>query len=151
MDESIIADDLQDADATIGQDENSYEIDSLIKKRLDLLNSIIVEINAQIIDRKALRNGALKEIEQELKDLSALLNEVAPLGRSQFSGRYLDSLNARRIHLERGIARLNELKRTHKINTWKDIVALKRDLFRLLPEYSELMELKKVINSDKIQ
>ena len=78
-------------------------------------------------------------------ELSILLKEVAPIGKVNVSGEHLDSLNARRIHLEKSIARLTELKRTHKINSWKDIIALKRDLYDLLPEYTQLLHLNKVI------
>ena len=132
------------------KDNNEYtdsiiEIDNLFLVRIDLLRKIISEINTEIHDRKLLRNGALKEIEEELNELSVLLNEITPMGKVNVSGEHLDSLNARRIHLEKSIARLHELKRTHKINTWKDVVALKKELFKLLPEYVQLLQLRKVI------
>jgi len=124
---------------------STLEVNELFNEKIALLQQFIEEINQEIHDRKKLRNGALKEIEDELNQLSVLLKEVAPIGKVDVSGEHLDSLNARRIHLEKSIARLNELRRTHKINTWKDIVALKGDLFKLLPEYTQLLQLKKVM------
>lgn len=121
-------------------------VDDLFEQRLSLLKGIIDELAAEILKRKALRNGALREIEEELASFSSLLNEVAPMGRTSVSGKYLDSLNARRIHLEKSIARLNELRRTHKVNTWKDIVELKKELIKILPEYQKLIALKKVVD-----
>ena len=119
------------------------EINDLFQQRLDLLQQIIDEIHSEIQKRKALRNGALKEIEDELSKFSSLLLQVAPMGYVNVSSKYVDSLNMRRVHLEKSIARLNELKRSNRIETWRDIVALKRDLFRLLPEYVELLQLNK--------
>lgn len=128
--------------------DSASEVNDLFQQRIELLKKIIEEINTEIRNRKALRNGALKEIEEELDKLYVLLIEVAPMGKVRVSDEHLDSMNERRIHLEKSIARLNELRRTHKINTWKDIVNLKRELFKLLPEYSQLMQLKKVIMED---
>jgi len=128
------------------QSEPAPEIDDLFQQRIDLLHQIIEEIIREVRKRKALRNGALKEMESELSKLSSLLLEVAPMGYVNVSGKYVDSQNARRMHLEKSISRLNELKRTHRIETWKDIVSLKRDLFKLLPEYAQLLQLKKVID-----
>lgn len=121
------------------------DINDLFRKRIELLRQIIEEINAEIRDRKLLRNGALKEIEIELNELSVLLNDITPMGSVDVSGDHQNNLNMRRIHLEKSIARLNELRRSHKIDTWRDIVNLKRELFKLLPEYSQLLHLKKVI------
>ncbi len=122
------------------------ELDALFQERIDLLRSIIEEIIREIKSRKVLRNGALREIEEELNQLSSSLNEVAPMGYVNVTGRYEDNINWRRIHLEKSIARLRELRRTHKISTWKDIVSLKQELFRLLPEYARLLQLKNMIN-----
>lgn len=121
------------------------EIAKLFDQRLKLLQSILDEIRIEALNRKKLRNGALSEIDEELRKLSSLLLEVAPLGRVNYSGKYVDSLNARRMHLEKSISRLKELKRTHKVETWKDIVALKRELFKILPEYIQLQHLKDVL------
>ena len=125
------------------QQDHPPEISGLLRERAGILQSIIDEILCEIHDRKLLRNGALAEIEEELAKLSSLLLEVAPLGRVNVSGKFVDSLNARRMHIEKSISRLNELKRASKIDTWKDIVSLKRELFRLIPEYAELMQMKK--------
>ena len=124
---------------------STLEVNDLFNEKIALLQQFIEEINQEIHDLQKLINGALKEIEDELNQLSVLLKEVAPLGKVEVSGTHLDSRNSRRIHLEKSIARLNELRRTHKINTWKDIVALKGDLFKLLPEYTQLLQLKKVM------
>lgn len=74
------------------------------------MQQIIEEIIREVRKRKALRNGALKEIENELAEFSALLLQVAPMGYVNISAKYVDSQNARRMHLEKSIARLNELK-----------------------------------------
>lgn len=128
------------------QAESAHDIDSIFQQRIDLLHQIIEEIINEIKKRKVLRNGALRDIEDELEKFSSLLLEVAPLGLVNISGKYVDSQNARRMHIEKSIARLNELKRNQKVESWKDIVALKRDLFKLLPEYSQLLQLKKVMD-----
>ena len=127
------------------QTVNTSEISKLFEERLKLLQGILDDIRSEIISRKALRNGALKEIDEELRKLSSLLLEVAPLGRVNYTGKYVDTLNARRMHLEKSISRLKELSRSHKIGSWKDIVELKRELFKILPEYVQLMQLKEVI------
>lgn len=127
------------------RDASDDLVDELFKQRLDLLKGIIDELTSEILKRKALRNGALREIEDELASFSSLLNEIAPMGRTTVSEKQLDNRNARRIHLEKGIARLKELRRTHKINTWKDVVEIKKELFKILPEYQKLLGLKKVV------
>lgn len=141
------SDDLVD-DFSVEKSENDAtppEIAKLFDERLKLLQSILDEIRIEALNRKKLRNGALSEIDDELRKLSSLLLEVAPLGRVNYSGKYVDSLNARRMHLEKSISRLKELKRTHKVETWKDIVALKREIFKVLPEYIQLQQLKDVL------
>jgi len=121
-------------------------IDGLLDEKISLLQDIIDELGSEIRQRKALRNGALKEIEEELAKLSSLLLEVAPMGYVNVSGKYIDSLNSRRMHLEKGISGLKEQERSQKIETWRDILNLKKELFRLLPEYIELLRMRKVVD-----
>ena len=121
------------------------EIIELLNERLALLRQLIEDIRADIKKRKELGEVALAELEREMKELSVLLNDILPLGRFNLSDERLDTMNERRIHLEKSIARLNELKRNHKIETWRDIASLKKELFKLLPEYRQIVQLKKVI------
>lgn len=127
-----------------GKEQTGDPIGNLLDEKMSLLQFIIDELGLEIRRRKAMRNGSLKEIEEELAKLSSLLLEVAPMGYVNVSGKYIDSLNSRRMHLEKCISGLKEQERKHKLETWRDILSLKKELFRLLPEYVELLRMKKV-------
>ena len=77
------------------------DISRLLKKRTDLLRSIINEIGDEICKRKELRNGALREIEEELLKLSS----------HPFWGAVLDALTTTRATWN-----------GHSASTWKDLV-----------------------------
>ena len=92
--------------------------------------------------RKALSNGAVREIERELARLRDALHQLTPLGRR--STAYLEHIE----RLELSMRHLRELKRQHRKEAWRDMFEVRREILRLLPELQEVLALERVVCVD---
>lgn len=109
----------------------SDEFASVGKAKLDSIKSNLEELEGMIKERNALSANFVKEGERMKGDIKTFLIENAPEGEG-------DSEFAReRAELRKKQIEISELQLNEKVNCWRDIALLKREMRENLRELNE--------------
>ena len=113
--------------------ENAFD---LLDTRISILKELIDYITSLKSNRSTITRSAIEQIDSEIEQFLQYHREVSP------EGRFSDYVENRRIHIEKSIARLKELRRRHVRTEWSDLVILEKELLHLLSEYKILKALQ---------
>lgn len=109
----------------------SDEFASVGKAKLDSIQSNLEELEGMIKERNTLSANFVKEGERMKGDIKTFLIENAPEGEG-------DSEFAReRAELRKKQIEISELQLNEKVNCWRDIALLKREMRENLRELNE--------------
>jgi hypothetical protein len=109
----------------------SDEFASVGKAKLDSIQSNLEELKGMIKERNTLSTNFVKEGERMKGDIKTFLIENAPEGEG-------DSEFAReRAELRKKQIEISELQLNEKVNCWRDIALLKREMRENLRELNE--------------
>jgi len=109
----------------------SNELDSVGKAKLDSLEENIKELKSMITERNTLSKNFIKEGEGMKSNIKTFLIENAPEGEG-------DSEFAReRSELRKKQIEISELQLNEKVNCWKDIALLKKEMRESEKELNE--------------
>jgi len=115
-------------------------LNSIFSVRLKILGEPIEEINEEIRLRKSLTKALNGEIDAKVKHLEFLLRDL-----DAWTMGYNDSIENRRIELQREILALEKEKRSEKLRFWEDVVSLINKRIDFLMEYQTLKSIIKII------
>ena len=104
-------------------------LDRLLSDKINLLREQIQDIKNEIHLRKRLAKKAITEIDEQICKVRTLIYELNVNG----------TLRGKRADLEREILILEREKHNQKIQCWKDIERLKRELRQVKKEYKEVV------------
>jgi len=108
-----------------------------LRKKLEILAEAIEEVNQDIQERERISQQVQDKIGTDIFDLEFELRELKKwaLGAN-------DSIEARRLGLERELLDLRQQKRSECIRKWSDISSLKRKKREFIMEYESLTKIK---------
>jgi len=109
----------------------SEDFDSVGKAKLDSLKEQILEVESMIGERNTLSKNFIKEGEGMKSNIKTFLMENAPAGED-------DSEFAReRSELRKKQIEISELQLNEKVNCWRDIALLKKEMRESAKELNE--------------
>lgn len=107
------------------------DVESIGIERVESLKDTIIEINEMIKERKILSEDFIKEGERMKTEIKNFLLESAPAGED-------DSEFAReRAELRKKQIEISELQLNEKVNCWRDVSLLKKELREREKELNE--------------
>lgn len=109
----------------------SGKIDSVGKAKLNSLKDLVIEINDMIKQREILSKRFIKEGETMKASIHNFLLENAPKGEDD------SEFTRERAELRKKQIDISELQLNEKINCWRDIALLKKELREDTKELSE--------------
>ncbi len=119
---------------------NEDSLNTLGKVKIDSLKENINEIEDQLSERQDISSEFEKEGEKMKRDINNFLSENSPKGED-------DSEFAReRAELRRKKIEISEMQLNEKVNCWKDVVLLKKDLREKQKELFERENRMETIN-----
>ncbi|HDL02302.1 MAG TPA: hypothetical protein ENH20_00535 [Candidatus Pacearchaeota archaeon] len=117
----------------------SEKIDSMGKPKLDSLKEQILEVEEMIKERNTLSKNFVKEGEDMKSNIKTFLIENAPEGEG-------DSEFAReRSELRKKQIEISELQLNEKVNCWRDIALLKKEMRESAKELNEKESRAKIL------
>ena len=109
----------------------SGKIDSVGKAKVDSLKDLVIEINDMIKQREVLSRRFVKEGESMKASIHTFLLENAPKGEDD------SEFTRERAELRKKQMDVSELQLNEKVNCWRDIALLKKELREDTKELSE--------------
>jgi len=109
----------------------SGKIDSVGKAKVNSLKDLVVEINEMIKQREILSKRFIKEGENMKANIHNFLLENSPKGEDD------SEFTRERAELRKKQIDISELQLNEKINCWRDIALLKKELREDTKELSE--------------
>ncbi|MFH0711841.1 MAG: hypothetical protein V1889_01915 [archaeon] len=109
----------------------SGKINSVGKAKVDSLKDLVIEINEMIKERETLSKRFVKEGENMKANINNFLLENAPKGEDD------SEFTRERAELRKKQIEISELQLNEKINCWRDIALLKKELRENTKELSE--------------
>ena len=117
------------------QHENTWNtqgnIDSVGKAKLDSLKDLVIEVNEMIKQREVLSKRFIKEGENMKANIHNFLLENAPKGEDD------SEFTRERAELRKKQIDISELQLNEKVNCWRDIALLKKELRENTKELTE--------------
>lgn len=117
------------------QSENTWntseEINSVGKAKVDSLKDLVIEINEMIKERETLSKRFIKEGETMKANIHNFLLENAPKGEDD------SEFTRERAELRKKQIDISELQLNEKVNCWRDIALLKKELREDTKELNE--------------
>ena len=117
------------------QSENQWntsgKIGSVGKAKVDSLKDLVVEINEMIKQREVLSKRFIKEGESMKANIHNFLLENSPKGEDD------SEFTRERAELRKKQIDISELQLNEKVNCWRDIALLKKELREDTKELSE--------------
>ncbi|MEW6664117.1 MAG: hypothetical protein AB1512_02705 [Thermodesulfobacteriota bacterium] len=112
----------------------SDAVSSSLESKLRILGDAITELDTDILDREVLSLALGREMDREISDLEFELKEVK---HRTLGG--IETMEARRLALEREVLALKHEKRGEYVRAWADISALRRKRREFVMEFDNLM------------
>jgi hypothetical protein len=106
-------------------------IDSVGKAKVDSLKDLVVEVNEMIKERGVLSTRFIKEGEKMKANINNFLLENAPKGEDD------SEFTRERAELRKKQIDISELQLNEKVNCWRDIALLKKELRESTKELNE--------------
>lgn len=119
-------------------------IDKFISDKIRLLETHINEISKLIDERKSLEAITDSAFTDEILDIR---NEVLKI--DTFLPKYDSQSDPRKTELEKEIIQLEKLKINEKIESWRDILQLKKDIIDLIMELKRIKNKLELVNNKK--
>jgi hypothetical protein len=117
------------------QSENTWNtsgnIDSVGKAKVDSLKDLVTEVNEMIKQRAVLSKRFIKEGESMKASINNFLLENAPKGEDD------SEFTRERAELRKKQIDISELQLNEKVNCWRDVALLKKELRENTKELSE--------------
>lgn len=123
--------------------ENGSITDSLSRsfvERLTILRTPIDEISGEIRVRELLTRALNEEVDFKAKKLRFLVREL-----DTWTMGYNDSIENRRIWLQKEILNLEKEKRAEKLRFWEDVVSLANKRREFIMEYETLSRISRIL------
>ena len=112
------------------QEDNKMEVEYIFKdlqdKKLGSIKEVIEDIQSLIEERKNLRD----EIFEDLEKISLKINNFLTEKQDELKPEEL-------VEIKRKIVEIDEAKAKEKLNAWRDISSLKKELREYLREFKE--------------
>lgn len=115
---------------------------SFFSDKARVLREEIEKINAEADERKRIANEISEMILSDFKEVKRLLYEI-----SLYAPGTKDSIDLRRIDLEREMFSLRKELRISKVSLWKDLVFLRRELREIVFEYQALKRMAEIVEN----
>ena len=109
----------------------SEKISSVGKAKVDSLKDLVTEINEMIKERETLSKRFIKEGEGMKANIHNFLLENSPKGEDD------SEFTRERAELRKKQIEISELQLNEKVNCWRDIALLKKELRENTKELSE--------------
>lgn len=115
-------------------------IHKILGNKIEILQRLLIDISAEIDNRRSLSITLVKIIEERQIEYSANLYEldIFPLGTNR-------QIDIRRNEIEKRIHQLEKEKRDRETERWQDIAALKKELRYTYKEYNDVLRRFNVI------
>jgi len=111
-------------------------------KKLKILAEAIEELDKEIKNRIRMYYQFQARINGEISRLEVLLEDLDHFGLG-----YRDSIEHRRLGLEREILNLKKEKRSESLRAWEDIVSLLKAKRQLVMEYQNLVNTRDMLDT----
>ena len=123
-----------------GKSSISNTLSSIFNFRLKILKEPIDEINDEIRLRQVLNNSLIQEITVKLKHIKFLLRDL-----DNWTMGYNESIENRRLELQREILALEKEIRSEKVRFWEDMVSLVNKRIDYLIEYRTIKSISELL------
>ncbi|MBW2044102.1 MAG: hypothetical protein JRI96_04355 [Deltaproteobacteria bacterium] len=114
-----------------------------LQKKLEILREAIEELNQDIQERERISQQVQDKIGGDVFDLEFELREL-----KHWAPGVNDSIEARRLGLERELLDLKQQERSEYIRKWSDISGLKRKRREFITEYQHLLKTMEVLDGE---
>jgi len=122
------------------QEDNKIEVEYIFKdlqdKKLGSIKEVIEDIQNLIEERKNLK----EEIFEDLEKISIKINNF-------LTGKQDDLKPEELVEIKRKIVEIDEAKAQEKLNAWRDVSALKKELREYIREFKEKRDGMNVLES----
>jgi len=122
------------------QEDNKIEVEYIFKdlqdKKLGSIQEVIEDIQNLIEERKNLK----EEIFEDLEKISIKINNF-------LTGKQDDLKPEELVEIKRKIVEIDEAKAQEKLNAWRDVSALKKELREYIREFKEKRDGMNVLES----
>ena len=115
------------------------EISSVGKAKVDSLKDLVIEINEMMKQREILSKRFIKEGESMKANIHNFLLENAPKGEDD------SEFTRERAELRKKQIEISELQLNEKVNCWRDVALLKKELRENTKELTEKESRAKII------
>jgi hypothetical protein len=122
----------------LGGDEELPDI--FLSDRISIVKEAIAQIVCQIAARRKLNEEFIREIDLKKGDFEFMLKEL-----SRWSLGAIPCIETRRIHLEKELLQLEREGRINKLNCWRDVLLLSKELREAVNEYRFLSGIEKML------
>jgi len=109
--------------------DSSTLIDRILSERQAMLKATLVDIISSVQERKSLLKEAISGIEKRECEIVSMIRHLDPFIC------YSIKVDYRRIALEKELTNLKKQKGEHNVQSWRDVVMLKKDLREFWQEY----------------
>ena len=123
-----------------GKTSISKTLSGIFNLRLKILKEPIDEINDEIRLRQVLNNSLIQEITVKLKHINFLLRDL-----DNWTMGYNESIENRRLELQREILALEKEIRSEKVRFWEDMVSLVNKRIDYLIEYRTIKSISELL------